>query len=191
MTRGEESQTTGQGTIHWGKITKGREEILNVRSEAMAQKTRLLSVIDKIGLVLSKPVFFLILLWLHVIWIILNLSIYPWWDPWDPYPFVFLATFASAEAPFISILILMHQQRNTRIDELRGEIQLQVSLHVERQTSMTLRMLREIQNGLKMATDQDKELLDRMEAFLDPRELMDSVRNQMTAVEGSDPTKTA
>jgi uncharacterized membrane protein len=30
---------------------------------------------------------------------VLNLPIFPWFRPWDPYPFVFLATFASAEAP--------------------------------------------------------------------------------------------
>jgi uncharacterized membrane protein len=183
----EKSQFSDSDTIHWRR--KGREDILNVRSETIARRTRLLSVIDKIGSALSKPGFFLILLLSHLTWIFLNLPFSPG-KPWDPYPFIFLATLASVEAPFIAILILMHQQRNTRIDELRGEIELQVSLHIERQTSMTLRILRELQKGLQVPTEQDKELLERMEAFLDPLELMQFVRDQLKEIEGVDPAKT-
>jgi uncharacterized membrane protein len=33
---------------------------------------------------------------------LMNLPIFPWFRLWDPYPFILLATFASAEAPFIT-----------------------------------------------------------------------------------------
>ena len=182
----EKSRSTQKQTIHWGKSEKSKGQILNVRSEIVSQRNRLLAAIDRIGMILSKPMFFSTLLFAHLIWIILNLPFYPW-KPWDPYPFTFLATFASVEAPFISLLILMHQRRNTSIDELRAEIQLQVSLHIERQSSISLRLIRELQSGLKINTLQDRELLDRMEVFLDPQELLEVVRSQMAESEGSDP----
>jgi uncharacterized membrane protein len=186
----ESGSSKGNGGVHYGKTGKSAVDILNVRREAMSERTRLLSFIDWIGSVLNQPIFFMSLLFVHAAWILLNLPVYPWFDPWDPYPFTFLATIASAEAPFISLLILMHQQRNTRIDELRAEVQLQVSLHVERQTAMSLRLLREVLGGLQTKSGQNHELLGRMEEFLNPRELMQHIREQMEASEGTDPART-
>ncbi len=187
----KDKQASESETVHWGRTDKGKEEILNVRSKTLSKRNRLLKTIDKTGTALSKPVFFVVLFATHSGWILLNLPLYPWWEPWDPYPFTFLATLASVEAPFISLLVLMHQQRNSRIDELRAEIQLQVSLHVERQSSMSVRLLRELQRELRLKTNQDTELLDRMEVFLDPEELMTHIRDQMKESEGIDPAKTA
>ena len=56
--------------------------------------------------------------------VVLNLPVFPWFRPWDPYPFILLATFASAEAAFIALLVLMYQRRNARISELREEVSL-------------------------------------------------------------------
>ena len=124
-------------------IGGGKDEILNVRGEVVKRRTRLSTLVEWVGHVLSHPGFFLILLAVHLAWILLNLPIYPWFQPWDP--FTFLATIASLEAPFIALMVLMHQQRDQRISELREETHLQVSLHVEREITMALRLLDELQ----------------------------------------------
>ena len=116
---------------------------------------------------LSHPAFFLALLASHLLWIVLNLPIYPWWEPWGPYPFIFLATIASAEAPFIALLVLMHQQRNQRLSELREETPLQVSLHMEREVSWVLHLLPE-----------------RLQEELDARRLMEEVRCDLHRTQG-------
>ena len=116
-------------------------------------------------------------------WVVLNLPIYPWYQPWDPYPFTFLATVASAEAPFITLLVLMRQQRDSRISELREETHLQVSLHVERELTMTLRLLGEIQEHLRIDSRQDPQALGNLRGDFDPHSLLEKLREQLESAE--------
>ncbi len=164
---------------HWEGIGKSAEEILNVRAEITHREGRVAGRIDAIGRVLARPAFFLAVLAAHVAWIALNLPVWPWWRPWDPYPFTFLATVASVEAPFITLLILMNQKRESRIAELREETNLQVSLHLEREVTVGLRLLRELQEAQGVRSRQDPELLERLQEYLDPQRLMDSLRRHL------------
>lgn len=185
---GEPSRSlqTNQSPSHWGHIGTRTEEILNVRAELAKQRTQLPRLIEDLGRGMTHPAFFMALLAGHLLWILLNLPVYPWWTPWDPYPFIFLATLASAEAPFLTLLVLMFQHRNQRIAELREETNLQVSLHAERQLSMTLRILGEIQQRLNIDSQQDPELLRHLQQELDARQLLDNLRRELRQSEGGD-----
>lgn len=168
------------------KGTKSSEEILNVGEAVAAHRTRLASLIETIGKVLANPAFIVSLLTAHVLWVVLNLPVMPW-EPWDPYPFMFLATVASAEAPFLALLVLMHQQRQAHIDDLRDELSLQVSLQVERESTMLLRMLHEIQAKLDVDISHfDQTQITNLEQDLDPRALMENLRSHLHEVEGED-----
>lgn len=166
-------------TPYWEHVRSNAYEILNVRSEVTRQQSHSAAVVERIGHALAHPVFFFTLVMGHIAWVVLNLPIYPWFMPWDPYPFVFLATFASAEAPLIALLVLMYQKRSARISELREETDLQVSLHLERQMTVMLRLLGEVQDRLDIASREDPELLDRLQQELDPQQLMQHLRQQL------------
>lgn len=174
--RGESSQRVGQTD----------EEILNVRAEVTKDRGRLASAVEGIGHALASPSFFAALAFAHVAWVLLNLPLYPWFAPWDPYPFTFLATVTSVEAPFIALLVLMHQQRESRIGELREETHLQVSLHTERELSVVLRLLREIHHHHNIQTEEDPEFLEHLRGDLDPQHLMEQVRKDLRRAEGGD-----
>ena len=170
---------------HWEKIGARTEALLNVRSEIEKQRSRMSALTDRIGRVLAHPLFFILLLAAHLLWILFNLPIFPW-APWDPYPFTFLATVASAEAPFIALLILMYQKRDRRIDELREETSLQVLLHVEHQLSLALRLLDELQEKMGVETQQDPAFLKHMQEDLDPRRVMENIREDLEDAEGNE-----
>lgn len=181
---------TSNSPGHWQKIGKSTQEILSVRSEATQHRRWPQAVADRAGMVLASPMFFVGMTVFHVLWVVLNLPIYPsWYKPWDPYPFTFLATIASAEAPFIALLVLMRQQRDSHIEELREEINLQVSLHLERQSTVVLRMIDEIQKKLGVETGQDREELEKMEGYLDPQVLLENLRRHLSELEEDETTK--
>ena len=117
------------------------------------------------------------------------MGVIPGVEPWDPYPFTFLATIASVEAPFISLLVLMRQHRDERIAELREEIDLQVSLHIEREVTAALRMLGEVQHALRVQTRMDGETLQQMEQPLDAEHLMDHLEKHLDESEGENKEK--
>src|SRR5687768_3203389 len=80
----------------------------------------------------------------HVIW-------FGGWIAWntgllglkrfDPFPFGLLTMVVSLEAIFLSIFVLMAQQRESAIAELREELGLQVSLRVEQEVTKTLQLV--------------------------------------------------
>lgn len=166
------------------RVGETDDEILNVRAEMVRRRGRLSAAVEEIGHAMASPSFFAGLAATHLLWILLNLPIYPWFAPWDPYPFTFLATVASVEAPFIALLVLMHQERESRIEELREETHLQVSLHSERELSVALRLLREIQQHQGIDTAEDLEVLERLQKDLNPQHLMENTRNDLRRAEG-------
>jgi uncharacterized membrane protein len=166
-------------------LSKDGEQLLSVRAEVMRKRSRTSQFADTMGHVLSHPVFFLSLLGTHLVWVALNLPICPW-EPWDPYPFVFLATFASVEAPFFALLVLMHQRREARIDELREELDLQVSLFLEREVTVILRMLKQVHAELGIATAEPAGTLEHLEKELHPDRLLRHLRRRLAETERVD-----
>lgn len=162
-------------------------EILNVRRRIEADRGRGRQAVVWVGNVLARPAFFFILLLLHAGWVVANLPGWVPWAPWDPPPFALLATFASVEAPFIALLILMRQEHDRRIAELREETALQVDFHTEREASAQLRLLVAIAERLGIEdfdeiaeSDGEPPLdLDAMQRTLDPEHLVEETRRQL------------
>lgn len=76
----------------------------------------------------------------------------------DPFPFNLLTMIVSLEAIFLSIIVLMSQNRAARIAELREEVDFQVNVQAEREITKMLKMLDVIQHQLKVHHRDDKEL---------------------------------
>lgn len=168
-----------QEVPYWHHMRKNAYEILNVRSEIKRREPRPAEWVEMIGGTLAYPKFIIFFVSVHLLWLVLNLPVFPWFKPWDPYPFAFLATLTSAEAPFIALLVLMYQRRYSRISELREEIALQVSLHMERQMTAMLRQMGELQEKAGVESEVDPDLLKRLKQELDADQLLESVRDHL------------
>jgi len=97
----------------------------------------------------------------HVIWFGVWIS----WNtgllglhPFDPYPFGLLTMVVSLEAIFLSIFVLMAQQRESAIAELREELGLQVSLRVEQEVTKTLQLVAGLYTRMGHRVSDDPEL---------------------------------
>ena len=75
-------------------------------------------------------------------WIAINTGSFGRIAPFDPYPFNFLTLVVSLEAIFLSVFVLMSQNRMTRVAEQRARLDLQIDLLAERELTMLLRLLR-------------------------------------------------
>ena len=173
---------------YWADLRASKGGVLPVREIMERRRGRLAALVETVEYVLAHPVFFVALLATHLLWVVANLPWIPWWEPWDPYPFTFLATVASAEAPFIALLLLMRQRRDRRVGELRDEIDLQVTLHIERQTTEVLKMLDALRShvGAPVA-DLDLEGLEEMKQRLDPQQLLEDTLKELEEAEPSGP----
>lgn len=91
-------------------------------------------------------------------WIYINLGRVPQIVPFDPFPFILLTMIVSLEAIFLSIIVLMSQNRQSYISSLREEIDMQVNLIAEREITKSLKLLKEIKEGLLKNQKRDEEL---------------------------------
>ncbi len=73
-------------------------------------------------------------------WIVVNVNIIPGIEPFDPYPFGLLTMMVSLEAIFLSIMVLVSQNRAATVDELRDEIDLQVDVRAEHELTKVLQL---------------------------------------------------
>jgi uncharacterized membrane protein len=97
----------------------------------------------------------------HVIWF----GIWITWNTgllglrrFDPFPFGLLTMIVSLEAIFLSIFVLMAQQRESAIAELREELGLQVSLRVEQEVTKTLQLVAGLYTRMGHRVSDDPEL---------------------------------
>jgi uncharacterized membrane protein len=113
--------------------------------------------IDWLNVVASSTLFLVAHFIAFSIWLLWNtgrLGI----RPIDPYPFGLMTTIVSLEAIFLSIFVLMAQQRESAIAELREELGLQVSLRVEQEVTKTLQLVAGLYTRLGHRVSDDPEL---------------------------------
>ena len=95
--------------------------------------------------------------WVHVLgfalWICGN--VYFASKAFDPFPFNLLTLSVSLEAIFLSTFILISENRQSRIDERRSRLDLQINLLAEQENTKMLQLLKEIAEKLGVNADKD------------------------------------
>jgi CRP/FNR family transcriptional regulator, cyclic AMP receptor protein len=70
------------------------------------------------------------LVWFGV-WIILNIGLIPGLEPFDPFPFGLLTMVVSLEAIFLSLFVLISQNRQAARDKVRNDVEYEVNIKAE------------------------------------------------------------
>jgi uncharacterized membrane protein len=75
-------------------------------------------------------------------WIAINMGLIPFIQPFDPFPFGLLTMMVSLEAIFLSLFVLISQNRQAQRDHVRNDIEYRVNLKAELE-------IRELHNRLE------------------------------------------
>ena len=86
-------------------------------------------------------------IWFFV-WLLLNLNIIPGFVPFDPFPFSLLTMVVSLEAIFLTLFVLISQNRMSKEADRRAELDLEVNILAEKEATLILQMLRQISEKL-------------------------------------------
>jgi len=92
-----------------------------------------------------------------VVWSAINLGWIPAVRPFDPYPFGLLVMIASFFAMLLAIVVLINQNRQGRMADIRQRIDFEINVRAEREITKILTMLDELNANLGMMKP-DKEL---------------------------------
>ena len=89
-------------------------------------------------------------------WIVFNSL--PGLPHFDPFPFILLTMCGSLEAIFLTSFILIAQNYSMRVSERRAQLELQVSLLAEQESTKTLQLLDEIAQAVGVSRGHDPEV---------------------------------
>lgn len=106
----------------------------------------------------SIPFFVIHFIWFGA-WIVINTFHVPGLPQFDPYPYGLLTMTVSLEAIFLSILVLLAQNRAGDIADLREEIDLQVDILTEQELTKLMHMVSLLleKNGISVSGDKELE----------------------------------
>lgn len=92
-----------------------------------------------------------------LIWILWNTGFIPGWDIIDPFPFGLLTMVVSLEAIFLAIIVLISQNREARVAELRSEIDLYIDQYSESEITKIMYLLTLLleKNGIDISEDKE------------------------------------
>lgn len=128
---------------HRHTVKSFRAKALKKRSAVQKFADLLTSSFGTIGFLIVNTIFF-------ITWILINSGKVPGIPIFDPYPYVLLITFVSLEAIFLAIIVLISQNRESQINNLRDELQLQIELISEKEITKVLLLLGEIIKAQKI-----------------------------------------
>ena len=114
------------------------------RMEDASREERTLGerVADRFAAVVGSWAFIIVQTVLMALWV--GLNVVAWVRHWDPYPFILLNLALSFQAAYAGPIIMMSQNRQSRMTERRNQLDLQINLLAEQETTEILRLLRKI-----------------------------------------------
>ena len=131
------------------------ETILKLEKEAVQKLSTSEHIADKVRVFAGSTPFIL----LHILgfggWILINSGIISAISPFDPFPFNFLTLTVSLEAIFLTLLVLKSQNQMTKEADRRANLDLQINMLDEQETTMILRMVQKIATHLGLEDEMD------------------------------------
>lgn len=132
---------------------------------------------DAIARVLTKALGSVAFLNLNIVfiavWITINLGVIPGVKPFDPYPFGLLIMIASFSAMLLAIVVLINQNRQGRMADIRQRIDFEVNVRAEHEITKILSMLDEMNVSFGIAKA-DKEL-EKMKEKIDIADIKEDI----------------
>ena len=149
-------------------------EALTARRRAVEAEA---SLQEKAAAAISRFAGSMMFVYIHLVifggWILLNLGLIPAIPAWDP-TLVVLAMIASVEAIFLSTFVLINQNRMAAQDDARADLDLQVNLLNEHETTRLIAMVDAIARHLKVTPLPEPEI-EEMTRDVAPDAVMDAI----------------
>jgi uncharacterized membrane protein len=108
-------------------------------------------------------------------WLLLNSGLAPGLRPFDPFPFVLLTGVVSLEAIFLTLFLLISQNRMAELADRRAELDVQINLLAEHELTTNLILLDRIAERLGVERPPQARGL---EEAVDPEKLLRAIEEE-------------
>jgi len=120
------------------------EAISSLEHDALSRRSVIERISDAIARLVGSIAFLVFQVVLFVVWAAANLKPLHGMKAFDPFPFGILALVISSESVFLTIFVLISQNRMSRQSERRAHLSLQVGMLAEQELTTMLKMQQRI-----------------------------------------------
>ena len=155
------------------------DAIARMEHDAVGRRTRTERVSSLITKLVGSMGFLLAQLLLITGWSLVNLHVIPGVKAFDPFPFGVLALVVSSEGVFLTIFVLISQNRMSRQSERRSHLDLQVGMLSEQELTTMLQMQHKICEHLGIDVESTKPELEGFSDVTDVSKLASELEDKL------------
>jgi uncharacterized membrane protein len=156
-----------------------RDTIRSFKAKVNTRRSSLDRVADMLTASFGTVPFLVLNVFFFIFWIVWNTGNIRGLAPIDPFPFIFLTMLVSLEAIMLAIIVLISQNREARIAELREEVELYINTYSETEITKIMYMLNLLlkKHEIDLSTDTD---LQDMLKNIDSEVIESELEKQLT-----------
>lgn len=154
--------------------------IQSVEAHELRKRPFVIKVADYLTSLFGSFSFVLLNFIIFTFWILANHGQIPTVTPFDPFPYPLLAIIVSFEAIFLSIIVLMSQNRQSHVATIRSEIDMHINRIAEKEITKSLSILKKIaiKQGIKIEDDDLDEMTKNLEISYIERKLAEQLEEK-------------
>ena len=122
-------------------ISQNQKTVKSIKAKADEKRSFIEIFTDRTTALFGSHIFLFANVLIFITWIVINTGLIPGVKPFDRFPFSLLTTAVSLEAIILAILVLISQNRASKVADLREEVQLQVNILTEEEITRMMWML--------------------------------------------------
>lgn len=159
------------------RTERRRQFFKSFEAKSLRGRSFLTQIADDLTFICGSTPFLVFHILLFTVWIIINLGYVPEIPVFDPFPFGLLTMVVSLEAIFLSIFVLVSQNRSAYISTIRDEVHMGINLVAEEEVTKILEILAEIRKemGIKKPDPQLEKMLERIDTGYIERSILDQM----------------
>lgn len=157
---------------------KSHQIVESLEAKELERRPFTIRIADWLTSAFGSILFFLTNFAFFVLWILINTGRIPGINIFDPFPFILLTMLVSLEAIFLTVIVLMSQNRQAEITTLREEIDMQVNLMAEREITKVLDLLTILlkKQGVKLKDPELDEMIKETDISYIERQLQEQIK---------------
>ena len=143
------------------KEDQKRKIFKSIKAQADSKRTASERIADWMTSRFGSTTFLVANVFFFLVWILINTGQIKGASAFDPYPFIMLTTTVSLEAIILGIFVLISQNRNAKVDDLREETHLQINLISEKEITKLMKMMEILleKQGVNLSADPELQKL--------------------------------
>ena len=146
-------------------------------AKSLRKRSFLTRIADKLTAFCGSTPFLIFHIIFFTAWVTINSGFFPRLLTYDPFPYGLLTMIVSLEAIFLTIFVLVSQNRSAHINTVREEVHMKVNLIAEEEITKILQVLAEMRKH--MGIKKEDEELEEMVKRLDTKNIERSIIEQL------------